>query len=112
MELDEIKQLPQPVNGRLKRRTWIAVTVVTGTFLFLTLWNSGQIKKRAEDYETKRRTADSLAYEQGKLTLEAIIQVQETLKAHDGKGRVNTVQAEKLDSAYLETINELKEDKK
>lgn len=111
MEVNEIRSLSTPVNGRLRRRTWIAVAVVMGSFLSLALWNSGQIKKRAQEYETNRRTADSLAYEQGKLTLEAIIEVQNTLKAHDGKGRVNTVQSEKLDSAYLETINELKDKK-
>ena len=110
-EMQQLRQLPPQVNGKLKRRTWIAVVVVTGSFLSLALWNSGQIKRRADNYETSRRTADSLAYEQGKLTLEAIIEVQNTLKAHDGKGRVNTVQSEKLDSAYLETINELKNKK-
>jgi len=108
MELEEIQQLSKPVNGRLRRRTWIAVITVTTVIIGIALWSNHQVSKTAKNYDRRRIVGESLAHEERQVILEKLTKVQKALEGHMGQMMIDTLKAKKLDSLTLENLEQQK----
>lgn len=111
MELEEIQslQLSAPVNGRLKRRTWIAVAVVLGSIMSIAFWSNHQVKKQANHYESIRQRADSLAHEERQLILRAVLETRRIVRGHARIASSDAIKAQELDSLFEENLKQQKE---
>lgn len=110
MELEEIQQMQfsTPVNGRLRRRTWLAVIIVMSFMIGLVYWANHRSNKRAHHFEQLRHEADSLAHEERLAILNALLENRRLLLRHDGILEVDRGEAERLDSLYLENLKQQK----
>src|SRR3972149_9364097 len=101
MEADKIRQLSTPVNGRLRRRTWIAVAVVVMVLLGLAKWSNDGVRKTAEIYERHRIVGESLAHVERQVMLEKLTKIQKALEEH-GNMKIDTSKVKEVDSLYLD----------
>ena len=108
MEIGEIKQLSTPVNGKLRRRTWLAVIVVTGTIFSIALWSNHQVSKTAKEYENHRIVGESLAHVERQLILDGIQEIRFGLTSHMSYLPTDTNAAKELDSLFLENLQQQK----
>jgi len=106
METEEIRQLSQPVNHKLKRRTIISVVVVLAVVAGIAFWSNRQVTKTAKEYESHRVFGESLAHVERQVMLEKLTKVQQALEGHMEGMIVDTLKAKKLDSLYLENLME------
>ena len=108
MELQEIQQIPQHLNNRLKRRTWVAVGIVTAIILVVSLFSTYQDGRRAKRVEYHNFIADSVRHEEHLMIIKILLENQEIFTQHSTGFSKEKVKLLEQDNLYLENLEQQK----